>query len=184
VRRSAAISGVRFGQYALGLWLAAPAAMLVDAQPAEAQPAYETQRNVSRYQQLRQQREAGRRSLQQVEAAGFRYAGGGGVGAFVYFIYRRADGAEYHCKQVYMSVGDCYPSTPPHLRPIPRHVSIPFLKNAGFEYGGISYASGKPEHIYRQPQGGTVYLCPNEGYASCRVSSAGRPQAGARAGLN
>ncbi|WP_126111753.1 MULTISPECIES: hypothetical protein [unclassified Bosea (in: a-proteobacteria)] len=125
-----------------------------------------------------------RRSLQEVESAGFRYAGGGGVGAFVYYVYRRADGAEYHCKQVYLSVGDCYPQTPPHLRPIPRHVGIPFLKNAGFEYGGINYANGRVEHIYRQPQGGTVYLCPNEGPESCRVSSAVRPRAGARVGLN
>ncbi len=136
------------------------------AEPARAQAGYGATN--PEFRQRMQRLRASERDYRELEANGFRYIGTDGHPPYVYYVYRRSDGIEYHCAQGAWKTGPCFPGNRRDPNDLPRHIRIPDLKNAGYEYQGVSYAGSRVEHVYRQRQTGIVYLCPNEGQASCR----------------
>lgn len=131
---------------------------------------------------------ASRRDYRDLEANGFRYVGTDGHAPYVYYVYRRADGREYHCAQGAWKTGGCYPNRVRDPRVLPRHVRIVDLKRAGYDYDGLRQGARGIEHFYTNPQSGSAYACPNEGHASCRSvvpgSSTRRAQARPRSVLD
>lgn len=125
-----------------------------------------------RMQQAVRDQMASRRDHRELEANGFRYIGTDGGAPYVYYVYRHADGREYHCAQKAWSTGACYPNVRRDPNVLPRHVRIPDLKRAGYRYAGVQQADGKLWHIYDKGCAAPAYLCPNEGFSGCRVTRA------------
>lgn len=116
---------------------------------------------------------ASRRDYRELEANGFRYVGTDGHAPYVYYVYRRGDGLEYHCAQGAWKTGPCFPNRARDPRVLPRHVRIVDLQRAGYAYQGLVQSERGLEHLYRHPQTGKVYACANEGHAGCRTSDRG-----------
>ncbi|MCU4180305.1 hypothetical protein [Bosea sp. BH3] len=135
--------------------------------PTRAEPARADGR--SELSQRIQRLKASQRDHRELEASGFRYVGTDGHSPYVYYVYRHADGREYHCAQKAWSTGACFPNSQRDPRVLPRHVRIPDLQRAGYRYSGIRQADGKLWHAYDKGCAQPAYLCPNEGFAGCRV---------------
>lgn len=137
------------------------------AAPAHAQTVYAS--DSPYYRAWLARHRAGGRDYRTLEAQGFRYAGTGGNPPYVYYVYRRAaDGAEYRCLQDGWKTGQCQPARQRDARILPKHVRIPDLERAGYAYQGLQQTERGIRHLYRQPQGGSVYSCPNEGWGGCQ----------------
>jgi hypothetical protein len=159
---------------------------LAGIEPASAQPAG---RDWAGWMQQRAQaHRASQRDHRDLEANGFRYVGTDGHSPYVYYVYRSADGREYHCAQGAWKTGPCFPNRRRDVRVLPGHVRIVDLKRAGFGYQGLRQGPRGIEHVYANARTGSVYACPNEGQASCRAvgqdSSARRAQARPRSVLD
>ena len=141
-----------------------------------------------RMQQVAHDRVASRRDYRDLEANGFRYMGTDGHAPYVYYVYRRADGREYHCAQGAWTTGPCFPNRVRDPRVLPRHIRIVDLTGAGYAYDGLRQGPRGIEHFYTNPQSGAAYACPSEGQASCRSivpgSSTRRAQARPRSVLD